>query len=264
MPCVCSSNGVKSITSRMGPRRKYGIICAKSGSHVFSVSILSLLKNRSNRRSMLLAFASLSANSSSATCGITILLALIAPNTNSASVLLWCPCNCVKNCLTCSCQTWHNGLNASIEIVFFHLDFGFCSILTISCVLRFSFSSNVSLLSRWSGLFHSLYSSFAIYCSLYMTKKGSVGEALQTATLLPGGQVLVAGGFDLSGNPVATAELFTPGLTVIAQNITVFLGNTFSGQIAFGALFGITGPFSATIDSGDVAPTTTVPDTVTT
>src|SRR5260370_5751759 len=181
MPCVCSSNGVKSITSRMGPRRKYGIICAKSGSHVFSVSILSLLKNRSNRRSMLLAFASLSANSSSATCGITILLALIAPNTNSASVLLWCPCNCVKNCLTCSCQTWHNGLNASIEIVFFHLDFGFCSILTISCVLRFSFSSNVSLLSRWSGLFHSLYSSFAIYCSLYITKKGSVGEIARVA-----------------------------------------------------------------------------------
>src|SRR5258708_6580114 len=176
MTCACSSYGVKSITSRMGPRRKYGIICAKSVSHVFSVSILSLLKNRSNRRSMLLAFASLSANSSSATCGITILLALIAPNTNSASVLLWCPCNCVKNCLTCSCQTWHNGLNASIEIVFFHLDFGFCSILTISCVLRFSFSSNVSLLSRWSGLFHSLYSSFAIYCSLYITKKGSVRE----------------------------------------------------------------------------------------
>ena len=57
-----------------------------------------------------------------------ILSALMAPNTNRAKVLLWCPCKRLKNSLTCWCQTVHTGLNAFIEIVLLEPGFLFCSL----------------------------------------------------------------------------------------------------------------------------------------
>src|SRR5260370_33601977 len=63
MTCACSSYGVTSTMIRIGSWRKNGITWASNCSHVSSTSILGLLKKRSRRRSILLAFASLSANS---------------------------------------------------------------------------------------------------------------------------------------------------------------------------------------------------------
>src|SRR6266550_1826960 len=69
----------------------------------------------------------------------TALPARIKPNTKSASVFLWCPWILRNKDLTCSSQSLHNGVDASIEIVPPRCCFYFLLVETISVSLSLFF-----------------------------------------------------------------------------------------------------------------------------
>ena len=90
------------------------------------------------------------------------------------------------------------------------------------------------------------------------TPTGSLNEARDshTATLLPNGQVLIAGGYDYSydnnfGNPSASVELYDPALSFLNPtfNHPIILGD---GSFQFGFI-NASGPSYSVLASPDVA-----------
>src|SRR5579872_6580881 len=95
----------------------------------------------------------------------------MAPNTNRANVLLWCPCNRLKNSLTCWCQTVHNGLNAFIEIVLLEPGFFVLLIETISAFLCLLSDSLRQTRERGSFQISAVRSRSLLFYSSYIPKK---------------------------------------------------------------------------------------------